>query len=305
MMSAAIVAADGVTDLRRRAWDAVGRRIAAMDRMDVGAIRRGQALSLLCIDQSSLAALAPLYQETEGQPQVRQAPELRDLIEELIPAVSPRHGKGLRDLGEDLGILLHELFSNTHHHGRVDARGKFYKRSVRGVTFAERAVPIAELGRKGEGWTEMGEYLRLVAKASRSDHNVRLFEMSVVDGGPGMAAHAAGEDIASDVDLATEQALVQRCFAPNETRRAKAGFGMGLPRVMRVIRRRGGLIRVRTGRLSLTRFFDPGRAEPEAQPTEAEARLLDSRSLAEVAAPRGRAAGTVVTVLVPIGLGPR
>lgn len=295
---------DGRTgmDVTRRLHEFARGRIKAMDALDVETMRRGQSISLVCVDHSSMAYLKPLYHASLDEPEVRGVPDFQDLMERLIPEVAPSYGQDLRPLAADLATVVYELFLNSHIHGRRDASGSRLKRSVRSVTLSQRTLWRTERERARAGDAGLDEYFRLIEQHSASDDTVKLFEVSVMDSGPGLAARMMKAELDADVTIGREYDIVRSCFLKNVSSRAKAGYGMGLWRVLNVLRERGGLVRLRTGRLSLTRFFDPVAPDRRLPLAPGDVWLRDSRNREGGIDTLGRAAGTVVTILVPLGL---
>ncbi|KRE14243.1 hypothetical protein ASE66_12645 [Bosea sp. Root483D1] len=300
MMSADTTEADGVSSVR----DEVNARIKAqVETMDVPVPKpqRGQELFLMCVDHSTRPDIKALYSPTDP-PEVRSATEFQDLLENALVAVAPRHGPKKAILGEQLGSALHELFDNSHAHARTDLSGRRYLRSVRCVNVAERSIPFGKISDGSLGAADLQGYLTRVADVSKSEQHARFLEISVVDSGPGMAARMASTDLDDELDIRQEAELVQACFRIGITSRQRRNYGHGLPRVLSVVREHGGLIRLRTGRLSLYRAFAPFKVDVQKGGAEENCPLLDSFSQSETYTPLGRAAGTAVSLLIPVNI---
>ncbi len=117
-----------------------------------------------------------------------------------------------------------------------------------------------------------------------------LFELSVLDSGPGFAASRTGKQL-NEIDPNEEEAAVRDCFS---TYSVKGGsrFGQGLPHVMRLLRKEGGFLRLRTGHLSFHADFSSGDAREGADALE-----VFSPNGEQQLAP---VAGSLLTVLLPL-----
>jgi hypothetical protein len=129
-----------------------------------------------------------------------------------------------------------------------------------------------------------------------------LLELSIFDSGPGFAAKMAREELGLSVSLDKEFELVNRCFLKNKTSISEQGYGMGLPRVMRVLKEHGGFLGLRTGRLSLSRFFDPASPDRASKLNTHDLTLTDSETSSGVLTRKGSIAGASVTIFLPLGL---
>lgn len=299
MMCSKILAQDG-SDISLKLYELAHRRVAAMDALATSAIRRGQMLPLLCVDHSTLRFLRPFYYQGTKPNPIRTRAEFKGLLSRLIPEVTPTYDLKLKPHLNDLATLLHELFTNTHVHARSDALDVRYRKSVRGVLFAQRAVRLDWIaGAPPE--SALASYLRLLRPHARARH-VMLLELSIFDSGPGFAAKMAREELGLSVSLDKEFELVNRCFLKNKTSISEQGYGMGLPRVMRVLKEHGGFLGLRTGRLSLSRFFDPASPDRASKLNTHDLTLTDSETSSGVLTRKGSIAGASVTIFLPLGL---
>ncbi|MFC3711018.1 hypothetical protein ACFOMD_00455 [Sphingoaurantiacus capsulatus] len=230
-------------------------RSAALQRLEVlQGVRprnamRGPDFDLLCFDHLNRGAPFLLYRPGALQPRDRHEfmAVTRIVLQAIVPAARLRDLPS--DLTEALGGILFETFRNTADHARRDLAGNVLTRSVRGI-HARRYEPRAEfLPQITEGYEPLQRY----CERMRPDGNSRwlqFIELSIFDSGPGFAQAASGKPI-SELSIEEERAIVSDCFLRGRTSKRRAGFGEGLPLVIRLLRRHRGFLRLRTGRLSL------------------------------------------------------
>ena len=300
MMAKRVVASDGSTDISRDVYDEIKSQVLAINDHRIEFVRRGQSVFYFCVDHSSRAFIEPFYYL--GGEKVRDAKDFRNLIEDVAKEVSPSYSSEVRSIAGSIGIVLHELFSNTHNHARADEKNTTYRRSVRAVNFSQRALHKEHNRERARGTRDLERYFDFVEPLSKTPTRTHFFEISVVDSGPGFAARALGRAIGPGDSLADELAMVRRCFLRHASTRLRAGAGFGLPRVMKVLKERGGLIRLRTGRLSLSRYFDPNAADRDEPLNDDDTRLFDASTGEGEATEMGQAAGAAVTILIPVGI---
>jgi len=299
LMSAQVVARDGQTSMLATAYEDARQRIEAMDAGRFRETARGTATTLLCADQTTKRALQPFYHPTtNGGANVRGESDFVDLARDLMGAAlgdARKRDFEFKDV-EAVGVMLRELFANTHYHARTDAAGRPYRRSVRGTHFAQHWLDESE--KVSADFPPFEEYLASIIARPRRGARAKLLEISVFDSGPGYAARAAGRPIDEDVPLEREYELVRNCLLRNVSTRRQDGAGIGLPRMLSRLKGRGGFIRLRTGRLSLFRSFA---GEHDTALIDADYELDDAGGGAAGFTRHAPASGAVVTLLFPIG----
>ncbi|WP_339788518.1 hypothetical protein [uncultured Imperialibacter sp.] len=171
----------------------------------------------------------------------------------------------------ELAGLIKELFQNTDSCAKIDFRTqKKYSPNIRSVYFG---VHSASMDGEDIGDDPVITYINNLAAdrlAEKEDgqksmldddvenkRQIGLFEISVIDSGPGLASHISKNHDIYSLDIATELRAVQECFKKNMTSDTSSiNFmkGRGLARVIGIVKNKG-FIKVRTGRLSLFRDF--------------------------------------------------
>lgn len=296
LMSSDVVDKDG-TSVRPSALLACGRRIDRMTNLPVN--KHGPSMSLLCADRTTKRALPAFYHpRSNGGGVLKDETEFvaltATLLDLVVQSIRLRDIAGLED---PLGVLLRELFDNTHRHARTDTTGQQYRQSVRGVFMAHHAAPPQALERVAKGYLPLEHYLADLEELGRGGAHRQLLELSVFDSGPGLAARFLGAPLPADTGADREYEIVTNCFRKNVSTVNRPGGGAGLSRVLLRLKQGGGFLRLRTGRLSLHQNF--------SRSFGMDADLFDD-DLALKDASGGPAslqpwvAGTVLTLMLPL-----
>ena len=200
-----------------------------------------------------------------------------------------------------------EASENTWDHGRLN----FDRRPIRSLRFVRlRRIDIEA---KGFNMTEavpgfedtFQEYVRSLSSAHNLTHqrhhpSVRLIEVTVADGGVGIAAKMARGFHIFEGPLETEARYLLNALLPDGTTKdpSEAGRGQGLGKMLQACFRLSGLLVVRTGRLSAWRTYrqpDGSDEEVDFEDTSSNAYLLN---LNDISLPL--LAGTSVSLIFPI-----
>lgn len=253
---------------------------------------RGSSIEIPCIDHLGKDAPYLLCSPKPGAgATLRPRSAFTDLAGYLLGRTVPEQYQ--RYIGaetpEALGSMIFELFKNTQDHGQVDAEGNMPAISVRAVKtmhYAIRPDHLQDMVRDYPALARFCETLRTPRRARQA----HLFELSVLDSGPGFAVSRLARPL-GEIDRADEEAAVRECFTEFSSKRSTR-FGQGLPHVMRLLARERGFLRLRTGRVSLHADFS---GEEGGQP---ETRLVSYAP--EAQAPLAPVSGSLMTVLIPL-----
>ena len=217
-----------------------------------------------------LALVAPTEANPTGFPRqaalVREAAfnnRLEDLLQPLGVSI-----KGVRTgtvhWFNELKTFAFEASENTWDHGRLD----FDTRPIRSIRFVR--LRRIDIGGRGFDITEVapgfeesfGDYLNSLAAAhdlpSRWDREGgRLVEVTVADGGVGIAAKMAGGFDVFEGSLEDETRYLLDALLPDGTSKSPSepGRGQGLGKMLQACSRLSGLTIVRTGRLRVSRTY--------------------------------------------------
>ena len=281
-------------DLTREVRSAALQRLTTLLSMKPKPAYRGSSVEIVCADHLNRSAPYLLYQGETGQaPRLRPRSSFATLASWLLRQTVPEayQHKIAPQLDDALGGMMFELFKNTEDHGQIDVSGNILSMSIRAIKTVHHAVVPDRLVQIVADYPPLANYCQSL-EAAEGAAQTHLFELSVLDSGPGFAVSRTGRRLA-DIAPDEEEAAVRDCFT---TFSAKGGlrFGQGLPHVLRVLRHERGFLRLRTGRLSMHADFSVGDAG------EGPAALQVFRSADGPPAP---VAGSLLTVLLPLRRG--
>jgi len=291
-----VVMRDGVTSIKDKALKLARDRLVAMQSGVEGAWR-GNRVFLVCADQERTAFLPAFYHQTQDpHKDLRREAEFRSLASKILFQTGAQ--KGDRNLlfegvESNIGSILFELFTNTHHWGRRRWDSALIERSVRGILFQYIYGTSESLGRQGGISGPLHDYLDHweITGAGRQ----RFVEMSVFDSGVGLAQQFLRGALEPDDSLAKEHDAVLSCLRLHSTTSTLTHRGIGLDLVLHTLTKAKGFIHIRTGRLSLQRDFIRCPHESDPKPV-----LYDWSSGEERPVPNAPIEGTLVTVILPL-----
>lgn len=291
-----IIGRDGHRDVTAGMLKLAVARLRELYSGDLDRMIHGGVIALLSVDHIELDGPNPLlYQPISGA--VRG--DFQGVVNRALGRLVNRQRLRVEEVETDvIAGLLKELFSNTHVHARTDLNGTFYRRSARGILFALRPVDTPHDSHAG-GLKVLREYYASMADASARPR-VEFLEISVFDSGPGLAARALGKPVEQAMPINQEYDLVRGCFLKNFTTQSDPSHGLGLPRVMQALKACGGFMRLRTGRLSLCKWFPPRTNNVQFSPDDA--RFIDAGGDGEIKS-YAPVTGASFSILIPMGLG--
>lgn len=258
-------------------------------------------LAFLCIDNAR-EYRRPARFYIPGTDKVRQRSDFTSLIRSCA-ALLPASRRIMRhDIFDSAGSLLYEAFQNTHDHAQTDEIGNVLRHSVRGLLLNFQYVRIDGLVQAAGDSAPLQTYYREWQPDIDTARHAQFLEIAVFDSGPGMARRwlATQTELAARLPrggyLDEEYRAVTQCLHKGSTTKSGSTSGNGLFRIMHVIKRMGGVIRIRTGSLSLVKAFS-GTSAPL---TDDDLDLEDLRNGIARIEKRAWSEGTAISVLLPI-----
>ena len=217
-----------------------------------------------------LALVAPTEAKPTGFPRksalVREASfnnRLEDLLQPLGVSMKNVRPATVHWFNE-LKTFAFEASENTWDHGRLD----FDTRPIRSIRFVRlRRIDIGDGGfditEVAPGFEEsFADYLDSLAAAHDlptrwGREGGRLVEVTVADGGVGIAAKMAGRFDVFEGSLEAETRYLLNALLPDGTTKSprEPGRGQGLGKMLQACSRLSGLTIVRTGRLRVSRTY--------------------------------------------------
>ncbi len=223
-----------------------------------------QSAILMCADHLSSGLSPQLYTDPKTGKLIGTDAFVHVLFR-LVEAVAPVVGTEdyLAGRSSELAALLFELFENTHKHARRGVDDVHLRSSVRGIytRFYDEQTVRALTSRpqdKGPLLDPVERYCSRILHDANAQHTKQtvlgFLEISVFDCGPGFPSKYLGHD-ATRGAIGDELKAALECFEGGATSLPTRSSGHGLVRVLKIVRRQKGFLRLRTSRLHLYRDF--------------------------------------------------
>lgn len=252
---------------------------------------RGPSVEILCADHLGKDAPFLLYlPERRGIPSLRPRENFKDLAEWLLrKTVQGSYRETMpADAGEAIGGMLYEIFKNTEDHALSDIVGDLLDVSIRAIKTNHHAMVPEQMAQVVGDYPPLSDYCRTLS-APDGGTFTHLFELSILDSGPGFASTWTGKAV-EGLSLEEEEHAVVHCFGEGSAKRSDR-FGQGLPHVLRLLNTQKGFLRLRTGRLSF--YIDFSQQERDTAYALRRFDPVGSPSLAPVS-------GSLLTILIPM-----
>lgn len=252
---------------------------------------RGASAEIVCADHLGRDTPYLLYLPgAHGSSGLRPRENFRDLASWLLRgAVRGSYRAHVpADAAEAIGAMLFEIFKNTEDHALTNVAGDLLDVSIRAIKTNHHAIAPEQLARIVGEYAPLASYCEALTVPQGAVYT-HLFELSVLNSGPGFAATWTGAAL-DDLSIEDEERAVRACFGKGSAK-GQSRFGEGLPHVLRLLRRQKGFLRLRTGRLSF--FIDFSNEAQDADDTLRRYQQADLAALAPVA-------GSLLTILIPM-----
>lgn len=254
----------------------------------------------LCADSRGYPYPQDLY---EAEARLKSREDYEGLIQDILVGQLANWAEAADSFrfSSALGVIVAELFENTHIHGRFDLEGALLKPdAMRGLLLKRIKfdLPVTVMvGGRVKKTTQIQECL----------------EMSVFDTGMGYMQSFTHEPLTDETDLGLEWKVLHNCLERHhdpELRDPRAAHrGMGLAEVLRALQELEGRIEIRTGRLFAQRTFLPGELQalmvpfssPFARRRQPVPKMLDyQKRYVGVPTKHDPVVGTAVRVIIPL-----
>lgn len=300
-----ITAEDGKTDLRQLLLEAARPRIVAMGNRNYAHVSRGPLAEFVFVRGARHEFHSVAYQREPTwdelmDPQLHgglivHASKMNNLVLDVLQARRKDDIERIKPLLVDnrgpLGYLLHETFRNTAEHAYLDLDGRIPRKGLRCILIAARLTQPDELYPSALVSAEhpyIDQYFEILRGRARRDacndgrSLVHILEISVLDTGPGFVATIARHPDAN----AKDSDLVAQCFLDHVSSKRGPNSGLGLGRVLSLVRKLDGFLRVRT---STTEAFFSSLSD-----------TLNSQPAPNIVGNLAKATGTALTIAVPL-----
>jgi hypothetical protein len=252
---------------------------------------RGPSVEVLCADHLGKDAPFLLYMpESRGISPLRPRENFKDLAAWLLrKTIQGSYREAVPvEASEAIGGMLYEIFKNTEDHALSDVAGDLLDVSIRAIKTNHHAMVPEQMAQVVGGYSPLSDYCNKlpVPEGAAFTH---LFELSILDSGPGFASTWTGKPVEA-LSIEEEERAVIHCFGEGSAKRSDR-FGQGLPHVLRLLSAENGFLRLRTGRLSF--YIDFSQQEHASPNALRRFNPAGSLRLAPVS-------GSLLTVLLPM-----
>lgn len=256
---------------------------------------RGPVVEVASADHLGMSAPKFLYRtDSSGLAELRPREQFVRLAAYLLTKTNAVKANvaDFEELSRTIGNLLYETIKNTEDHALTTVEGER-------LNISFRLLHASFIGQTSESLLEVSNdyyplkdyFSKFSAGESRSQ--IPFFVISILDSGPGFAATWTGKHLAALSDEEEYSATVD-CFS-NRTSKGHDRFGQGLPLLRKLLRKRRGFLRLRTGRQSL--FYSGFQDTDDGSVPIPLARFQSPES-----GPLAPAAGSLITVFLPVGI---
>jgi hypothetical protein len=310
-----VTALNMAKNIQNRSGEPVSRREALMQARDYvmfmhdGKLEdlrniKKDMIPILCLDNSvHLQHPGRLYNKTTGN--VRERYEFEDLVSASYSTIlMTREKMAKREFIEPIASLLYEAFQNTHEHAQNDVQGNRYSRSTRGVIFGYHSIPVSSLPSMAGEDNQLRMYFKWWQSRCEQARHAQFAEVSIFDSGPGLAKKwlSKNRKILAEIEsgsfsIEDEYHAVIECLQKGGTTKKSISRGNGLFRIMQVVKRSGGYIRIRSGRLSLVKAFTDNL---DVSLSKQDIEMVDANDGRIPTSARAWAEGTVITAMIPL-----
>lgn len=274
---------------RREALEPASVKMGDSDSMLWNRIVKGRTIDFTCVSGSKVQYLRPLF-TTRNKHSVKRKEGMFLVLNELSEFVAKADAEHIpQSLIRACAVFASELLKNTQEHATSDHRNQPYLEHVEGLIVGWQEMSEESYGSDFEGHPRLQEFWKreLVAVRNGQGRALRCLQLSFFDTGPGFASRATGK-VVEELSIDDERNALLSCLQKNASTKREAGSGNGLPDVLEELREVGGLICIRSGRLSVFNAF--------TQNDERGVFDFEDWSPKQLAA----AAGAVVSLLIPI-----
>lgn len=272
---------------------------------DFPGARRGSQALIAAADHTSRSAPRALY-TPRASPiggKLRSELAMTRLVEQFgeLTQVGASSKRDFLKNVEPIAQIIHELYDNTHRYARHEADGlTAVQSSVRLIRAEAIGQPLERLVERTQDQPQLRAYLQHASHESAFHENSadggmrRFLELSILDTGPGIAARRLLElGAMPDTSEQAELSALADCLQKHVTTSSNAARGLGLNHVQSTLTHLRGYLRIRTGRVELTRDF----ISSPYRPREDQSQAWDLTNVNERF--RKSITGSLVTMLIP------
>jgi hypothetical protein len=207
----------------------------------------------------------------------------------------------IRPVMEDFIKITHELFLNTDEHAKTNTLGHNLYPNIRAVYFKFHKRTLNNYKKdykKNKGLLDYFDTNLVLNDKSE----LYLFEISVIDSGPGLARRFENKAFLDSITIIDEVEIIKKCFFKHNTSSVginRGNKGLGLNRVLETIDGKG-FLRIKSGRVDVFRDMRNSRYVQAQNPNDIE--LFDWNNNSLNFTEHKNAEGTLISIIYPLGL---
>ncbi|NYT79797.1 hypothetical protein H0A71_22785 [Alcaligenaceae bacterium] len=244
-------------ELRRDALKPAIEKMQASDNLQWSKIVRGRTIDFTCVSGSKVQYLRPLFASRSGSA-VKSAEPMYQMLKALSIYITQSDSELIPDTFiRSCGVFSSELMQNTQEHATHDHAGRPYIEHAEGLIVSWKEMD-EQFAIDFQGHALLKQFWEREQSPVKDGaaNALRCLQLSFFDTGPGFASRFTGLPIAELSDAQERDALL-KSLKKNVTTKRKTGAGNGLPDVIGALRKIGGLIAIRSGRLFVFNSFEP------------------------------------------------
>ncbi|MFN8314746.1 MAG: hypothetical protein U0289_18205 [Cyclobacteriaceae bacterium] len=206
---------------------------------------------------------------------------------------------GVKNSYDDFIAIIHELFNNTHEHGKTNELGHNLYPNIRALQLKFHKKPINKLVEQFQDYSGLVYYFNSGFKVNEQGE-LYLLEISIMDSGPGFVKRY--KKIGHyDLNISDEVEVIKQCLYRHNT--SAEGFdgetkGVGLDRVFQVLDGKG-FVRIKTGRADVFRDMKSNRYHHHNAASEIQLNDFQNNSTKDFTV-YPAAEGTLLSIFYPL-----
>lgn len=241
----------------------VSKRLEDLNARDISILAKSEGFSFLSIYGHPAEYGDWLFtKNSDGEGYAMQTPiQIGSWLSNLINFMLPEDFQGTFDEERRklLSVAAYELLENANQHGRYNEYAESLSTGVFGINARVIKVSYDTIGPLFSGASKVGLYFLERVRKDRSKQDLFL-ELSIFDSGIGyhnwINATCNSTGAISNFRGLSEEQTVRACLFRHATSKDSDGSGIGLFRVIRLLKKLFGFIRIRTGTTCLYARLD-------------------------------------------------
>ena len=203
-------------------------------------------------------------------------------------------------LGELLAII-HELYMNTDQHAKTDEQGFNLYPNIRAVNLQFHKRQLKKYIEIYESKPGLVDFFKSSVPLN-DESQVYLFEISVLDSGPGFVRRYSKTSDLTSISIEQEVEIVKECLYRHNTSSEtieRMIKGLGLSRILQILNNKG-FLRIKTGRIDVYRDLRNNPFTKSNKPSDIE--LVDWLTSGKKYTSNHECEGALLSIIYPLEL---